>query len=343
MNSAHLFKFSQKKADEKAIGGMRIRADKANFPILKGMSLYKLILVPNGVREPHWHANADELGYCLKGSALISLYDTKDAKATFLVEEGDLFLIPSGALHAIENVSDKVSEFILNFNHESVEDFSISSMLGVFSDAVLGNTWGVKSEVFHSLERSLTPTFATLTKNHAPVSEDSCYTSPYRYSLKKAEPILESAAGSVKMARQNFWPILKNQALYSLLLTNQGMREPHWHPETAELGYVQSGKGRMSVLSPDGTVDTYIMEEGDVYFIPKAYPHHIENLGEKLELLICFDQPMPKDIGLTGSMLSYSDEVLASVLKTNPAFFDPLHKYYADLFIVNRINPLDFS
>ena len=36
-----------------------------NFPILKRLSLRRLTLAVNGVREPHWHLNANELSYCL--------------------------------------------------------------------------------------------------------------------------------------------------------------------------------------------------------------------------------------------------------------------------------------
>ncbi len=70
MGSKHLLKLSQLPPDEKTEGGLRIKANKKNFPILRGMSLYKLILNPQGIREPHWHANADELGYCLSGEVL---------------------------------------------------------------------------------------------------------------------------------------------------------------------------------------------------------------------------------------------------------------------------------
>ena len=45
-------------------------ANADNFPILKGMAIYTLHLEKGGVREPHWHPNAVELGYCLAGRAL---------------------------------------------------------------------------------------------------------------------------------------------------------------------------------------------------------------------------------------------------------------------------------
>ena len=35
------------------------------LPILKGLSIRRLVLEPSAVREPHWHANANELTYCL--------------------------------------------------------------------------------------------------------------------------------------------------------------------------------------------------------------------------------------------------------------------------------------
>lgn len=342
MPSDHHFKLSQAKPSDDTSGGKRIQANVHNFPVLKGMSLYKIILYPLGVREPHWHANADELGYCLKGEVLINIYGTGDDKESFLVEEGDVFFIPSGSLHHLENVGKENAELIVNFSNEDPEDFGISGTFGMFSDAVLGNTWDVKSTIFHNFKRSLTNTFAGLRQKPAAVPEQARYKNPHRFNLKNSEPIISNEDGSARMARQNFWPILQRQALYGLILTGKGMREPHWHPETAELGYVQQGKGRMSILSPSGKVDTYIMEEGDIYFIPAAYPHHIENLqDDDLKIMIFFNQAMPQDIGFTGSVRSYSNEVLAASTNMPPEFFNKLPKYYADSFIVAKINPVD--
>lgn len=342
MVSRHLFKLGKITPDEQTAGGMRFKASQSNFPLLSGMSFYKLILHPNGLREPHWHANADELGYCLQGQALVSLYHTGDTKATFLVQAGDVFFIPSGALHTIENVDQKATECLLCFSHEETEDFNLSTTLNAFSNAVLGNTWSQSSQLFHALPRSAKTVFAALRPSPPIIPEDAYYITPYRYHLEAAKPLLINDYGSARMARQNVWPILQRQALYSLRLTGQGMREPHWHPETAELGYVNKGAGRMSILNSEGNIDTYFMEAGDIYFIPKAYPHHIENLqDDDLHLLIFFDQAMPRDIGFTGSIRANSNELLAAVTQVKPAFFEQLPKYYADLFIVNKFNPLD--
>ena len=48
----------------------------------------------------------------------------------------------------------------------------------------------------------------------------------------------------------------------------------------------------MTVMDPDGTLDTWYMNRGDVYFIPRAYPHHIEVFdAPDLHFAIFFDQP----------------------------------------------------
>lgn len=341
MSHPHLFPLSKTTPQNQTEGGWRIRATKSNFPALSGMSFYKLQLQIRGIREPHWHANADELGYCLNGSVLVSLFDSGNIKQTFLVETGEAFFIPSGALHTIENVSEGPSELILQFSHEEPEDFGLSAAFGMFSDAVLGNTWNQPASNFKSLPRPTTETFAAIRKQIPVIPKETRYSSPYRFRLQATPALIDNQGGHARLSRKSVWPILRAQALYSLELNGIGMREPHWHPETAELGYVHHGKGRMSILSPSGKVDTYQMNEGDIYFIPKAYPHHIENLSssDTLNLLIFFDQPMPGDIGFTASVKSFSDETLAAALKGPVDLFKNLPTYYEDLFIVTKTTP----
>lgn len=342
MTSQHLLRLSQLAPHDKTPAAHRTKAHKKNFPILEGLSLYKLVLQANGIREPHWHPNADEMGYCLQGRVLINLYHTGDTQATFVVEEGDVFLIPSGALHHIENIGAGPAELLLAFSHEEAEDFQLSSALGTFTDAVLGNTWGVEASVFHALKRSTKGVFAAFREGSAHVPKQARSKTPFLYPLEKAKPLLLTEGGLARMARQNTWPIAERQALYSLRLTGEGMREPHWHPETRELGYIHKGHGRMSVLHPSGKVETYEIAPGDVYFIPKGYLHHIENLGEdELHILVFFDRGAPGDIGFTGSVSSYSGEVLGSVMGCGASFFEKLPHFDQDAFIVRKVNAVD--
>lgn len=329
------------KPQDQTSGAARTKITKKYFPALSGMSLYKLVLYKGGVREPHWHPNADELGYCMSGKALVTLFGNNNLKETFLVGPGEVFLIPSGFLHHIENVGEKNCELILQFSHEEPEDFGISSALGYLSDAVLGNTWSVKANTFKALERSTQPAFASLRTMPPTISLDAHYPSVYKYSLESAQPLIAAEGGLARVARKDVWPIVKRQALYTLHLSGLGMREPHWHPETCELGYIREGRGRISVLHPSGKIDTFEINPGDVYFIPKAYPHVIENLSKKeLIILVFFDQAMPGDIGYSASTRAYSSEVMGATMDIDPLFFNQLPRYYADRFIVKRTNPV---
>lgn len=339
---SHLFRLSQISPQNKTAGGLRLEATKANFPKLKGMSFYKLVLAKNGVREPHWHANADELGFCLKGQILLSIFASGNIKTRVLVKQGEAFFIPSGALHALTNVGDIESEVLLQFSNDQPEDFSLSSAFGMFTKNVLGNTWHVSADTFQEMKLSTAPTFSAIRNFNMPIEDEWRYVSPYKYNLANSRPITMNEGGQVQVARQDVWPILRNQSLYNLKLTGKGMREPHWHPETAELGYVAQGKGRMSIQSPNGDVETYEISEGDIYFIPKAYPHHIENLLEApLHILIFFDQPLPRDIGFSASVKSFDLETLESTLHAPKELFEKLPTYFSDLLIVEKVNPVD--
>lgn len=87
----------------------------------------------------------------------------------------------------------------------------------------------------------------------------------HKFNVEAMSPPAKVAVGFAKTAKSQFWPALKNISMYSLIVEDEGMREPHWHPETAEMGYVHKGEARMSILDPDGSVDTYTLKPGDMY------------------------------------------------------------------------------
>jgi len=117
------------------------------------------------------------------------------------------------------------------------------------------------------------------------------------------------------------------------------MREPHWHPETAEMGYVHRGNARMSIMDPDGSVDTYNLKPGDMYFIPRAYPHQIEVIGdEQIHFLIFFDQPMPQDVGYRASATAISREVMAATFSVREGDLPVFPFTPKDPLIVGKFN-----
>jgi len=92
--------------------------------------------------------------------------------------------------------------------------------------------------------------------------------------------------------------------MHSILITTTDMSEPHWHPETDEIGYVVEGHAYIIILEPNGDnpLHKHKLKRGNVYFIPPGFPHHIKSTG-KVDVVICafYDKSMPSDIAITGS------------------------------------------
>jgi len=342
MDSPHVFHLLSTKPQDITKYGTRTYADVSNFPALRGMALYRLLLNEKGVREPHWHPNADELSYCVRGEGLVTVFGNYGERETFGISAGEMFYVPSGYLHHIENMGKEDMELILAFSHGKPEDFGISASAGCMTDAVLGNTWGLKARNFSRIKRSPRNIVIGKKKSVGKTPEYAYFQSKYKFSVETANPLLGNSGGSAIVARKNVWPVLESLSMYSLRITNQGMREPHWHPQTAELGYVNRGRARMTILSPGGEVDTYLLNKGDAYFVPIGYPHHIENVGkEELHFLVFFNRDSPGDIGFTGGFRAYSNEVLGASFNADPDIFKMLPDYNEDLLIVSRVNPVD--
>jgi len=130
----------------------RVTAD--TFPILRGLSMKRVVINPGAMRTPHWHANANELTYCVSGTALVSVLDDGSQFSSFVVTAGDMFHIDSGSLHHIENISEATAEFIIAFRHERPEDFGLGAAFGAMTDAVLGNTYDLPASDFAALRRA---------------------------------------------------------------------------------------------------------------------------------------------------------------------------------------------
>jgi oxalate decarboxylase len=334
MGSNHTFNLEATKPQAICNGGVRIMANAENFPILKGAALYSLHLDKGGIREPHWHPNAAELSYCLTGKALMTIFSPGSGHDTFTVDAGEIAFVPKGYLHHIENLYEGETKFAIAFNHERPEDIGISGSTGSINNNILGATFGVGSEFFNSLTKpSHDILMASSSKTIAPPHQK--IPNSHKFNLKGVPPLIQTKGGTVSLATANNFEILDGLACFLLILKPRGIREPHWHPNAAELDYVLSGKARMTIFSPENRVDTFEIGPGEIAYIPSAYFHYIENIGvEDMQFAVFFNDQQPQDIGISGSFGAYSNEVLAAVFGVSPSLLDSLPKYQEDMFIV---------
>lgn len=327
--------------EESDLGSIRsVTAD--NLPILNRLSIKRLVINPGAMRTPHWQANSNELAYCISGSSLVSVLDSGSQFSSFTIGAGEMFHIDSGSLHHIENIGEEPAEFILAFRHERPEDFALGAAFGAMTDAVLGNTYNLPAADFAKIRRDTTNRHLAARVGDPQVPAVARFDDPHKFAVEAQSPPVGSMVGSARLARVQYWAALKDLSMYSLRIREDGMREPHWHPSTAEMGYVHSGKSRMTIMNPDGSLDTWYLKEGDVYFIPRAYPHHIEVFdAPDLHFAIFFDQPTPGDIGFRASASAYSREVLAATFDVHIDDLPDFPFTKADPLIVNRVNPVD--
>lgn len=331
----HLFHLQATRPQTVRTGGTRIDATADNFSVLSGMALSMLTLQPRAFREPHWHPNANELGLCCDGKGLMTIFGPSNHHDTFTFGPGDILFVPKGSLHHIENIGDTPLRMALCFDHERPEDLEISTSVKVMPDHILGATFRQKATFFDRLQKTKSQGFIGL-RESVTHSTTSMMTARYKLSLGEVQPQAKGAGGWVKMSNNFLLPTLQGIAVYDLLLHPKGAREPHWHPNANELNLLLSGSARITLLSPKGQVDTFDMGPGDISFLPQGYLHHIENTGSQdAHYAVFFNHSAPSDIGISGCLGAYSNDILASLFDVPLDYLKDLPKYQKDLLIIS--------
>jgi oxalate decarboxylase len=326
---------------ESPLGSVR-QVDATSLGVLKNLSIKHIVLTPGAIREPHWNVNANALTYVLAGEVLISVLDTANVFGTFTAKTGQMFAIKSGSVHHIENIGETDAEVIVGLRNELPTEFSLAASFGAMTDSVLGNTYSLPSSSFAPISRDTSTKHLVMRHGDAVVPASAGLPDPHKFDVEAQTPPTNFPYGTARLARKNFWPALENISMYSLRIEEDGMREVHWHPITGEMGYIHEGTARMTILDPDGTTDTYLLEPGDVYFVPVAYPHQIEVTSEgPIHFLIFFDQPTPGDVGFRATGSAFSREVLAATLGVTVEDLPALPFTPVDPLIVSRKNALD--
>lgn len=351
MSSPHIFNLDLTSPQFFNTFGSRTIANADNFPILNdwSMATYLLRLKKGGVREPHWHPNAAELGYCINGRAKITIYSSNTGADSFTVDSftidpGEIFFIPQGFMHDIENISNNEAKFVLAFNNERPTTLGLSGSVGSMSDRIMNKTFGIKSPntFFNGFNKNSSNDVVIGSKPDKVLeSEPTIAKIPnfHKYNIEGTPPQIQTAGGTVSKANANSFPILRGSklAFFSLIMKPNAIREPHWHPNASELGYVLEGTARLIVLSPDGSKDTFEVTPGEIYFIPVGFFHYIENLdsNKNMHFLLFFSSEMPGDIGTSGMLSAYSNNVLGATFDLDPAYFDKLPRSTEDVLMVS--------
>lgn len=125
----YTFKLTQMAPTFKHAGGEVRIVDTTNFPISKGTCGAMVTLKPGGIREMHWHPNASEWQYWIRGKGRMTV-TTSGAKArTVDFHANDVGYVPLMAAHTIENTGTEDLVFLEMFKAPRYEDISVNQWI----------------------------------------------------------------------------------------------------------------------------------------------------------------------------------------------------------------------
>ncbi len=105
-------------------GTVRI-ADSRNFPASKTVAAALVEVEPGGLRELHWHPNADEWQYYIDGEARMTVFASEGKARTFDYRAGDVGYVPHAMGHYIENTGSTTLRFLEMFRSDRFADISL--------------------------------------------------------------------------------------------------------------------------------------------------------------------------------------------------------------------------
>jgi oxalate decarboxylase len=121
-----IFQLSRSKPIKENSGGRIQVADSTNFKISKTVAAALVTVEPGGMREMHWHPNADEWQYYLRGKARMTVFNTGPKATT-----NDFRTPPTSPGrknfgHYVENTGSDVMQFLEVFRTSRYEEVSLA-------------------------------------------------------------------------------------------------------------------------------------------------------------------------------------------------------------------------
>ncbi|MBT2291207.1 oxalate decarboxylase family bicupin [Paenibacillus albidus] len=312
-------------------GGWSREVTIRELPVATTLAAVNMSLTPGGVRELHWHQQA-EWSYMLLGHARITSVDQHGRNFIADVGPGDLWYFPAGLPHSIQGLEDGC-EFLLVFDDGHFSDLDTLSISDWFAHTpkdVLSANFGVPIDAFNHIPSEQVYIYQD---NVPGPIESQKVESPYGTIPQSfthrllAQPPIKTPGGSVRIVDSSNFPISKTVAAALVEIEPGAMREMHWHPNNDEWQYYLTGQGRMTVFAPNGVARTFDYRAGDVGYVPFAYGHYIQNTGtETLWFLEIFKSDRFQDVSLNQWMALTPAELVASNLHVGPELMNALRK-----------------
>ncbi len=305
-------------------GGWTREVTQRELPIATTLAGVNMRLNPGGVRELHWHKQA-EWAYMLLGHARITAVDQHGRNFVDDVGEGDIWYFPAGVPHSIQGLDDGC-EFLLVFDDGGFSEeatFLLSDWLAHTPREVLAKNFGVPASDLDGLPDEELYIFRAAVPRATPAADaprapSGTVEPAFSHRLTAQEP-LRAPGGTVRVVDSANFPVSTTIAAALVDVDPGAMRELHWHPNADEWQYYIEGAGRMTVFAAESKARTFDYSPGDVGYVPFAMGHYIENTGDgRLRFLEMFRSDRFADVSLSQWMALTPPGLLREHLPLGP-------------------------
>lgn len=143
---------SQMEPSKVTAGGSVKVVDRSNFPATD-IAAAIVTLKPGGLRELHWHPNADEWQYYVKGTGRMTVFAAGGRARTMDFHEGDVGYIERSMPHYIENIGDTDLVFIEVFPTPDYQDIALAEWLAHTPSRLVDQHIGAGEEFLSKIPR----------------------------------------------------------------------------------------------------------------------------------------------------------------------------------------------
>ncbi|XP_072269917.1 oxalate decarboxylase OxdD-like [Pyxicephalus adspersus] len=320
------------------------------------MTVGTLRIVSKGLRAPHWHFNANEHGFLIQGKAWIGVVDDGNTVTTFNVTAGQVIFFPKNTLHWVKNVGDEDCLFLLFFTtHDELKTLDVDDAFFLTPEDIASRSLKPEGRVefIRSFQKPKEDQAVNLPENLVELIQTADYVQSndsdvwkYFYDLKGSKEYI-FPGGIIQWARyrKNGAGLNNTEKIYSesvnmhsetltlatLQITSNGLRQPHFHFNAHEMGYVVSGCGQIGIVG-DKPVPDFNVGIGDVFFFPIGTQHYIKSIcDEDLFMVLAFSTGKQLEtLDMDDYFHATADHILAQLFLKKQEEFKKIPKFPED-------------
>jgi len=111
---------------------------------------------PGGLRELHWHPNADEWQYYIKGSGRVTVFDTGPQAQTADFQPGDIGYVKKSFGHYVKNTGSTELQFIEVFKADRFAEVSLAQWLACSPPEMVSELLNIDPSLIAQFSKSRT-------------------------------------------------------------------------------------------------------------------------------------------------------------------------------------------